>query len=241
MGMGAQLTESGSKKVMAIMAHPDDPEFFCGGTIARWGHEGCDIAYLILTKGDKGSDDPEMTPEQLADQRRQEQYAAAGILSVNTVVFLDEPDGELQPTLSLRRQVVREIRIYQPDIVLCQDPSAFYFGSNYVNHPDHRMAGQLALEAIFPAARNRMYHPELLAEGLQPHRVREVFLTGTNNPDQWVDITDFMEHKIQAIRAHASQLSDPEDVLERVRQRAQDVDCYGQTVYREAYRYLALR
>jgi LmbE family N-acetylglucosaminyl deacetylase len=226
---------------MVIMAHPDDPEFFSGGTIALWAREGAEIIYLILSNGNKGSDDPAMTPERLAELRQEEQQGAANLLGVKTIIFLDEADGELQATLQLRQQVVREIRRHRPQIVICPDPTAYYFGNTYVNHPDHRAAGQVALEAIFPAARNRMYHPELLDEGLMPHAVREIYLAGALQPDRWVDITDVMDLKIQAIQSHASQLADPEGAIERVRQRAKAVDEYGRPVYREAFRYLTLR
>jgi LmbE family N-acetylglucosaminyl deacetylase len=228
------------KRAMVIVAHPDDPEFYCGGTIALWVREGVEIYYLILTNGNKGSSDPTMTPERLADLRRAEQRAAAQILGVKGVVFLDEPDGELQPSLQLRRQVVREIRRYRPDIIACPDPAAFYFDSGYINHPDHRIAGVVALEAVFPAARNRMYHPELLEEGFEPHAVHEIYLVGSVQPNRWVDISDTIDLKIEAIKAHASQIGDPE-VLERVRQRALDIDQYGRQVYREAFHYLYIR
>lgn len=229
-----------TRRAMVIVAHPDDPEFFCGGTVARWVREGVEVAYLILTNGNKGSSDPSLTPHRLAEMRRQEQERAAAILGVRTVVFLNEPDGELQPTLALRRSVVREIRRYRPDVVVCPDPSAYYFDTAYVNHPDHRVAGVVALEAIFPAARNRMYHPELLDEGMAPHAVHEIYLTGTAQPNRWVDITDTLEIKLEAIRAHASQITDA-DVFDRVRQRAQDTDQYGRTVFREAFHYLHIR
>jgi LmbE family N-acetylglucosaminyl deacetylase len=235
------LTEADSKRVMVIMAHPDDPEFFSGGTIALWAREGAEIIYLILTNGNKGSDDPAMSPERLRQVRRTEQREAADLLGVKTIIFLDEPDGELQPTLQVRKKVVREIRRHRPHVVICPDPSAYYFGNTYVNHPDHRMAGQVALEAIFPAARNRMYHPDLLDEGLLPHAVREIYLVGALEPDRWVDISQVMDLKIQAIRAHASQLTDPQAAIERVRLRAEAVDEYGQSVFREGFRYLKLR
>jgi LmbE family N-acetylglucosaminyl deacetylase len=235
------LTEADSKRVMVIMAHPDDPEFFSGGTIALWAREGAEIIYLILTNGNKGSDDPAMSPERLRQVRRTEQREAADLLGVKTIIFLDEPDGELQPTLQVRKKVVREIRRHRPHVVICPDPSAYYFGNTYVNHPDHRMAGQVALEAIFPAARNRMYHPDLLDEGLLPHAVREIYLVGALEPDRWVDISRVMDLKIQAIRAHASQLADPQAAIERVRQRAEAVDEYGRSVFREGFRYLKLR
>jgi LmbE family N-acetylglucosaminyl deacetylase len=226
---------------MVIAAHPDDPEFFCGGTIALWARDGVEIIYLILTNGNKGSDDPAMTPDQLIKVRQEEQRSAADLLGVQTIIFLGEPDGELQATLELRQRVVREIRRHRPDVIICPDPAAYYFGDTYVNHPDHRAAGRAALEAIFPAARNRMYHPELLDEGLTPHAVHEIYLAGAVQPNRWVDITDAMELKIQAIRSHASQLTDPDGVIQRVRQRAEAVDDYGQSVYREAFRYLRLR
>jgi LmbE family N-acetylglucosaminyl deacetylase len=226
---------------MVIVAHPDDPEFSCGGTVALWARESAEIIYLILTNGNKGTDDPAMTPERLTELRRQEQRHAASLLGVKTIIFLDEPDGELEPTLILRQQVVREIRRYRPEIVICPDPSAFYFGDVYVNHPDHRAAGRVALEAIFPAARNRMYHPELLAEGLTPHTIHDIYLVGALQPNHWVDITQVMDLKLKAIRAHASQLADPEDTLERVRQRAEAIDEYGRSVYREGFHYLKIR
>jgi LmbE family N-acetylglucosaminyl deacetylase len=182
-----------------------------------------------------------MTPERLTELRREEQRTAANLLGVKTIIFLNEPDGELQATLAVRQRVVREIRRFRPHVVICPDPTAYYFGNSYINHPDHRAAGQVALEAIFPAARNRMYHPELVDEGLVPHAVHEIYLVGAGQPDRWVDITEVMDLKIQAIQSHASQLADPAGVIERVRQRAEAVDEYGRSVYREAFRYLAPR
>jgi len=226
---------------MVIMAHPDDPEFFTGGTIALWVRQGAQIIYLILTNGNKGSDDPKMTPEQLTKLRQEEQRTAAGLLGVKTIIFLDEPDGELQVTLRLRQQVVREIRRHRPDVIICPDPSVFYFEDTYINHPDHRAAGQVALEAIFPAARNAMYHPELLGEGLMPHAVHEIYLAGSTQPNRWVDITGVMDVKVQAIQSHASQLPDPQSTIERVRQRAVAIDEYGRSVYREAFHRLMIR
>jgi LmbE family N-acetylglucosaminyl deacetylase len=235
------LTETDLKRVMVVMAHPDDPEFFAGGTIALWAREGAEITYLILTNGNKGSDDPAMTPDRLVKLRQQEQRSAASLLGVKTIIFLDQADGELQATLSLRQRVVREIRRHRPQVVICPDPSVYYFGDSYVNHPDHRTAGQVALEAIFPAARNSMYHPELLEEGLSPHTIHEIYLVGTTQPNRWVDVTDVFDVKIQAIRSHASQLPDPESAIERVRQRSEAVDEYGRSVYREAFHHLKIR
>lgn len=225
---------------MVIMAHPDDPEFFCGGTIALWCAAGTDMTYLILTNGNKGSDDPAMTPEKLTAIRKKEQQAAAEVLGVNRVIYLDEPDGELQPTLELRRRVVAEIRRYKPTTIIAPDPTR-YFYATYINHADHRAAGVVAIDAIFPAARNRMYHPELLAQGLEPHTVKEVFLVGAEHPDRWVDVTAVFETKLKAIRCHVSQVSGNPGVEERVRLRHQATDEYGRSVLREGFRVMALR
>ncbi len=221
------------------MAHPDDPEFFCGGTVAAWCAAGVEVTYLILTNGNKGSDDPAMTPVRLAAIRRQEQQAAAAILGVARVLYLDEPDGELQPTLDLRKRVVAEIRRYRPETIIAPDPTR-YFYTDYINHADHRAAGIVAIDAVFPAARNRMYHPELLAEGLEPHAVREVYLVGPEQPDRWVDITAVFDTKLKAIRCHTSQIKDDGRMERRVRDRHQAIDEYGREVYREGYRILTI-
>ena len=215
---------------MVIMAHPDDPEFFCGGTIALWCLQNTEVTYLILTNGNKGSDDPAMTPAKLTAIRREEQQAAANVLGVKRVLYLDEPDGELQPTLDLRQRVVAEIRRYQPEAIY----------TDYINHADHRAAGVVAIDAVFPAARNRMYHPELLAEGLEPHTVKDVYLVGPERPDRWIDITAVFETKLKAIRCHTSQIRDDERMEKRVRGRHQAIDEYGQEVFREGYRILTI-
>ena len=228
------------EQAMVIMAHPDDPEFFCGGTVALWCAAGAEVSYLILTNGNKGSDDPEMTPEKLTAIRREEQQAAAEVLGVKRVIYLDEPDGELQPTLDLRQRVVAEIRRYKPHTVIAPDPTR-YFYATYINHADHRAAGVVAIDAIFPAARNRMYHPELLGQGLAPHSVKEVCLVGAEFPDRWIDVTEVFETKLNAIRCHVSQVSNNKDWEERVRQRHQAVDEYGRHVMREGFRVMTLR
>jgi len=227
-------------RAMVIMAHPDDPEFFCGGTIATWCAAGAEVTYLILTNGNKGSDDPQMTPEKLAAIRRKEQQAAADVLGVKRVIYLNEPDGELQSTLELRQRVVAEIRRYKPYTVIAPDPTR-YFYATYINHADHRAAGVVAIDAIFPAARNRMYHPELMGEGLEPHPVKEVWLVGAEFPDLWVDVTELFETKLEAIRCHVSQVSHNEGWVERVQQRHQATDEYGRQVLREGFRVMILR
>ncbi|MCL4297353.1 MAG: PIG-L family deacetylase [Anaerolineae bacterium] len=227
-------------RVMVIMAHPDDPEFFSGGTIAQWCAAGAEIIYLILTNGNKGSDDPAMTPEKLVVIRREEQQAAADVLGVKQVIFFEEPDGELQSTLNLRQRVVAEIRRFKPDAIITLDPTRYFYQGMYINHADHRAAGEVAVDAVFPAARNRMYHPELLYDGLEPHAVKEVYLAGTMQANRWVDITDVLETKLNAIRCHASQIKDMEAVTKRVMERSQAVDMYGRQIYREEFYVITL-
>jgi LmbE family N-acetylglucosaminyl deacetylase len=194
--------------LMVIVAHPDDAEFMCAGTVARWAASGCEVTYVLGTSGDKGSNDPTMTSERLVEIREAEQVAAARILGVKHVEFLRFRDAELLPDLELRRAIVRAIRKYKPDAVICQDPTARWFGQEYIQHPDHIAMGEAALAAVFPTSRDRLTFPELLAEGLEPHTVREVYLAGSAEPDYWVDITAYFERKIEALRAHASQMGD---------------------------------
>lgn len=234
------MTNHAPERAMVIMAHPDDPEFSCGGTVALWAAAGAEITYLILTNGNKGSDDPDMTPERLSAVRQQEQRNACDVLGVKNIVFFDEPDGELVPTLDLRKRVVAEIRRYQPDIVIGPDPSRYFFASTYINHADHRAAGLVTIDAVFPAARNRMYNPELLAAGLEPHTVKEVHLSGTDNPNRWVDITDVFDQKIKALLCHVSQINDPENFSDRMTERSTAIDEYGREVKREGFRVMTI-
>jgi len=196
------------RRVAVFMAHPDDPDFSCAGTCARWAADGHHITYVIITNGDKGSDDRELPGAQLAKIRETEQRAAADILGVKDVVFMRQPDGMLVPNLELRREIVRMIRRLKPDILICQDPMTWFVGREYINHPDHRASGQVVLEALFPASRNHRMFPELLEEGLEPHRVEEVYVATSKESDTFIDITAFMDIKIQALRAHVSQMGD---------------------------------
>ncbi len=234
------MTLAVPNQAMAIVAHPDDCEFLCGGTIAKWCKAGTEMSYLILTNGNKGSDDPDMTSEKLAVIRRKEQHAAANALGVKHVMYLGEPDGELQQTLALRKRVVTEIRRFRPEIVITFDPTRYFVADSRINHADHRVAGEIAIDAIFPAARNRMYHPELLAEGLEPHTVLEVYLMVPEQPNRWVDISEFIDTKIKAILCHASQFDDPDSIAERVRDRHRSVDQYGRQIFREEFRVLRI-
>ncbi len=207
------------QKILVILAHPDDPEFFCGATLARWARAGHRIHYCLLTCGDKGGG-MDVTPQELCTDRRQEQRRAADLLGVGEIRFLDHEDGYLVPTLDLRREVVRVLRQERPDILVSCDPTNLFPFSGYgLNHPDHRAAGQVVLDAVFPAAGNPHYFPELLAEGLQPHTPREVWLALTGQPNVILDVTDTWDIKLQALKAHKSQIGDPVEFEKRMRAR----------------------
>jgi LmbE family N-acetylglucosaminyl deacetylase len=208
------------KKILVILAHPDDPEFFCGATIARWTDTGHSVSYWLLTCGDKGASDPDTNPGQLCGDRRSEQLAAATVLGVHEVSFMEFPDGYLVPDLQVRREVTRIIRMVRPDVLVACDPKTLYVGDNRINHPDHRAAGQVVLDAVFPAAGNPLYFPELLRdEGLQPHTPSEVWISLTLEPNVHHDVTDLWERKIRAIQQHVSQVGDPAKLAERMRSR----------------------
>lgn len=224
-----------------IIAHADDAEFGSAGTIARWVKQGVEVTYVVVTNGNKGSADPEMTPEALAALREKEQRAACKVLGVKNVVFLGYQDGELVPSLELRRNLTREVRRYKPDVAMVPDPTTWYFGNVYINHPDHRAVGEAALAAIFPSARDRLTFPELLVEGFEPHKAREVYLSFSMNADTWVDITDTMDTKLAALREHKSQLPDMDEIDKNVRERAIAMAEGREMRYAEAYKKMVLR
>mgnify|MGYP005841861923 CR=1 FL=1 len=206
------------KRVMGIFAHPDDPEFFCGATFARWAAEGAEIIFVLATSGDKGSSDPEMTSERLVAIRENEERCAAAKLGVKDVIFLRHRDGELTPSLELRRDIVRAIRMYKPDIVVTLDPTVFWWGDRGVNHPDHRAIGEATLAAVYPTARDRLNFPEQeREEGLESHKVKYLYISGTQSPNVWVDVTDYVETKIESLHEHKSQIADMEKMAERIR------------------------
>jgi len=210
-------------RVLVVLAHPDDPEFYCGGTIARWAASGRDITYCLLTRGDKGADDDSLSTQELAEIREVEQRAAAKTLGVHEVMFLNELDGYVLPTLDLRRDIVRVIRQVKPQVVVTCDPTNFFPSSTYINHADHRAAGQATLDAVYPAARSSLYFPELsLEEGLQPYKVREVYIAGAQHPNITVDITDFFSQLVAALGEHRSQIKDINALEERMRKRMLD-------------------
>ncbi|HEY46913.1 MAG: hypothetical protein AMJ88_08080 [Anaerolineae bacterium SM23_ 63] len=212
-------------RVLVVLAHPDDPEFYCGGTVARWVSEGREVTYCLLTRGDKGNDDVGTDPELLAQKRMAEQRAAAEVLGVKEVIFLDHPDGYLTPDLTLRRDVVRVIRQVRPKIIVTCDPTNFFPSDRYINHSDHRAAGQATLDAVFPAAGSGLYFPELLQEeGLQPHKVEQVYVAGAQHPNTIVNVTKFFDHKLSALKEHASQIPNMVSLEEVLRGRMLDAD-----------------
>src|SRR5262245_26613269 len=226
------------RRILVVVAHPDDAEFGCAGSVARWVADGCEVFYCLFTSGNRGSDEPAMTPERLATVREAEQRAAARVLGVKDVVFLRHPDGELEDTRDARREVVREIRRFRPERIVTQNP--FPSLNPYSGHRDHRHAGRLTLDAVYPYARDRMHFPELLAEGWEPHKVREVYVMGHDEPDLVLDITPTMEVKLAALRCHWSQFRDIAGVEARVRERAAELGKPQGFTYAEAFRIIEL-
>ena len=205
-------------RVMSIHAHPDDQEFTIAGTLAKWARAGSEIITVCLTSGDAGSNEStpaEMTREKLAPIRQEEQRRACRMLGIKECLFLGYEDGALQPSIALRRDLTRVIRRHRPDAVVCGDPTVRFYGNRYMKHPDHLVASDVALDAVFPSSETRFIFPELLEEGLAPHKVTRVFLHGADKPDTFVDIADFLAVKVAALREHKSQLGpwDPTPML----------------------------
>ena len=206
------------KIAMSIQAHPDDQEFTVAGTLAKWAKAGCEIVSVIVTSGDAGSNEPSRDatykPE-LAQLREAEQTAACAILGIQQTVFLHYPDGELEPSLALRKELTRIIRQYKPEAVVIGDPQGVFYGNGYINHPDHRAAAQAALYAVFPSSETRLIFTDLLEAGYEPHKVKRLYVHGAEKSDTWVDISATIDVKIAALRKHASQLGewDPEKMI----------------------------
>lgn len=204
----SSISESGFSRAMVVVAHADDAEWGCAGTVARLCAEGWDVAYVICTDGSKGSDDQDMIVERLVQMREQEQRDAASILGLSQVFFLGYPDAYLESTLQLRKDISRAIRTHRPDVLICMNPVRNLDGAGYIDHPDHFASGDAAMGAVYPAARDRLTFPELLIdEGLEPHKVREVWIMGRTEPDHVVDVTEHIETAVEALRAHRSQVN----------------------------------
>lgn len=211
------------ERVLVVAAHPDDAEFGAGGTLARWIRGGAAARYLVVTRGDKGTDDPAMSPAELAQRREGEQRAAAAELGVSGVDFLDEPDGQVVESLRLRERITWAIRAFQPEIVMTHDPTVVFVNNEWVNHADHRAVGMVTVDAVFPTARDPLNFPEHLAAGLQPWKVAELFLWSTNEANQFVDIADSLDAKVAALRHHASQFPDFSETERWLRARSEEL------------------
>lgn len=228
------------KRAMWIYAHPDDIEFSGAGTAAFWAQHGTEICYVLITDGNVGTDDMEMTQAELGELRREEQREACRITGVQQVVFLGYPDGRLVPTLTLRRDLTREIRKFRPNVVVCGDPSVYFSGTR-INHPDHRAAATAAIDAIYPSADSPLLFPELAAEGLASHKINYVYVTNWEQANTYIDISSTIDTKIAALKAHDSQLGGWAELEQRIREWAANT---GQKVgfeYAEAFRKITLR
>jgi LmbE family N-acetylglucosaminyl deacetylase len=224
---------------MAIFAHPDDIEFSCAGTLARWARAGARVSYVLCTSGDVGIADDGMTREKAVEIRETEQRAAAEIAGAEEVIFLREPDGLLQPSLELRKKLVREIRRFRPEVVLLGDPTLLWAGDEYINHPDHRAAGIAAIDAVFPAAGQPHLFEELALEGLTAHKVRKVYANNWREGGVYVSIDETIDVKVAALKAHKSQMRDW-DVETNIRQWAAERAKGHEMQYAEIFRVVTL-
>jgi len=227
------------ESAMAIVAHPDDIEFGCAGTLAKWARAGSRISYVLCTSGDVGIDAAGMTRSRAVEIREAEQKEAARTASASEVIFLREPDGMLQATLELRKKLVREIRRFRPEVVICGDPTVVWAGEGYINHPDHRAAAAAALDAVFPAAGQPNLFEELAEEGLKAHKVRKVYINSWTGADTFVKIDETIEVKIAALKAHVSQMRDW-DPSAMIREWAADAAKGKEMDFAEGFRVVTL-
>jgi LmbE family N-acetylglucosaminyl deacetylase len=235
---------AGPTTVLLVAAHPDDPEFSSGGTVAKWIAAGVRVVYVLATSGDKGTPDKTMTNARLSSTREQEQLAAAREVGIpeDDVVFLRFPDGLLQPDLALRGAITRQIRRFRPYAVLVHDPITVFHANQFINHPDHRAVGMATVDAIYPTARDPLQYPEQITEeGLEPHKVKEIYLWGSEHPTVVSEIGDTLDRKLAALRHHASQVGLATDLEERIRSRAAEAGALGGVPYGEIYRRVVMR
>lgn len=231
------------ERVVVIAAHADDIEFGVAGTTSLWTQAGAEVTYVLVTDSSSGSNDPDVNPADLIEQRHREQIVSAAEVGVKDVRFLGYPDGTLQPTLELRRDLTRILREKRPDVVVTMDPTMIIARSgNYINHPDHRAAGEAAMYAVFPSSETRPIFPELLDEGYEPHKVKRVYLMLTNEPTHVTDISNSFEQKAAALRHHESQFGDETDrIIEMIGNwNAEAGEPHG-IAYAESFRVLILQ
>ncbi len=228
---------------MSIVAHPDDQDFTVAGTLAKWVKAGCKVISVLITSGDSGSNDVTKDADHkpvLAKLREAEQQAANAVLGIAETVFLRYPDGELVATLALRKDLTRLIRLYKPDVVVTGDPSSWFYGNEYINHPDHRAAAEAATYAVFPSAGTRLIFPDLLEAGYEPYNVKRLYIQGSEKSDTWVDISETIDIKIEALKKHVSQV-DTHEVDKWMRDWAKEVGGEKGLDFAEAYRVMILK
>ena len=231
------------KVAMAIHAHPDDQEFSIAGTLAKWAKAGCEIISVVITSGDSGSNDVakgRAYKAELARLRETEQLAANKTIGIKQTVFLRYPDGELEPSIALRKDLTRIIRQHKPDVVLAGNPEAWFYGNEYVNHPDHRAAAQAACEAVFPSTGTRLIFTDLLEAGYEPHDVNRLYIHGNEKSDTWVDISETIDIKIEALIKHVSQ-SDTHNIDKEMRDWAKEEGKEQGLEFAEAFRVMILK
>jgi len=225
------------ERVLAVYAHPDDPEVSCAGTLARWADEGAEVRLVVCARGDKGARDPSVVPAELVQRRAVEAEAAAAVLGLAAHENLGYPDGEVVNDLALRGALVARVRDFRPDVVVSCDPTAVFFGTRYVNHHDHREVGFALLDACSPAAGSPLYFPE----AGPAHHVATIYLSGTLEPDTFVDITTTVDRKVEALCCHRSQVGDDLELVgEVVRRRAASAGSDAGLAHAEAFRVLRL-
>ena len=232
--------EETPQRVLVVTPHPDDAEIWCGGTIARWIKGGAEVHYVLCTDGGKGIDKPGITSKELSSTREKEQLAAAKILGVKNVVMLHHPDGELEDTGDFRKELVRQIRLVRPDVVLTTEP----YRMNLSWHRDHRITGQVTIDAVFPYARDHLHFMDLWEkEGLEPHKTGTILFWGTERPDTFIDIAEAMEQKIESVKAHRSQMVDRSEaeIVGFITQRAEEAGAPNGCQYAEAFRKVSFR
>ena len=228
------------ERVLVVTPHPDDAEIGCGGTVAKWISEGSEVFYVLCTNGDKGTSDPDMTTDRLAEIREREQQDAADYLGVSEVVYFGYPDGYLEDDHDFRGRLVREIRRLKPDVLFTTDP---YRRSFYL-HRDHRMCGQVSMDAVYPYSRDRLHYPAHEQEGLESHKVGDLYFWGTEAPDEFIDISDWVENKVEALKKHVSQVGGDDregDVGDFLRANARRMGERAGVPYAEGFRRVRLR
>lgn len=226
------------ESALVIVAHADDAEFGIAGTVSQWTAAGSRVAYVVCTNGDRGTADRGLTPAELAAMRQREQRDAAAVIGVTDITFLDYPDGGIEPDAALRRDLVRQIRQHRPEMVICNDPYRVFFP--FVSHRDHRGVGQAALDAAAPLAGMPRVYPEMVAEGLAPHRVRSVLQMGSQFPDTWVDIGGVFDTKVESLMQHRSQVQDRATMETMTRQLAAHRTAFEEIALAEAFRHVVI-